>query len=101
MVGTSFGNITGLATGEKNLGDVRNNFFGRNWIGDLANPLIGGQSRQDIQQQESFRMADEQAMFGKHAPANEDLWKPFRSKAKPKHIEIPTSLLTDSTNEDL
>jgi hypothetical protein len=103
MIGTSFSNMTVLVTGEKNFGDIQDNFFGRNWIGDMVNPMVGGRSRQMIQQEETDRMYAEQALTGHVTPANEDLWKPFRSKAEPPKIRVPdtASLLAEQEEDSL
>jgi hypothetical protein len=103
MIGTGMSNVTGLLTFEKDFGDVQDNMFGRNWIGDMINPAVGGRSRQMIQQEETNRMYNEQLLTGHVTPANEDLWKPFRTKAKAPEIRLPEqgqSLLADA-QEDL
>ena len=88
LIGQSVANTMGVLTGEKSTADVRDNWMGSNWIGDMVNPMVGGKSRQMLQQEETDRMYDEMAKYGTYSPANEDKWTPFRSQGARESSDV-------------
>ncbi len=112
MIGQSVANVSGLITGERSTGDVQDNFFGSNWIGDMANPMVGGKSRQMTHQEETNRMWDQYYAGAPVDPEHTDLTKPFMLQSEaPKNEDEkrerarhdvkggPASLLTEDEEE--